>query len=297
MTQLRGTIIAAAVPLFLLGACAQTPGNTAAGAPVAGRESASAYPQGADDLVLRVESVGGFVPAERVAGALPTVSVYADGRVITDGPVPAIYPGPALPNLQVRTITPEQIQELVQQAGQAGVRNGADFGRPNVADAPSTRVTVVDGTGKQTVTVEALGEAQADDPRLTAPQRDARTKLTKYVGTLTSLSAGDGKPSPAAYDPERLAAIAKPWTEPGGGVPGQNPEKAWPGPALPGATLNANLGFGCVEVSGTQKDEVLTAAKSATMITPWSSGGKQWSITFRPLLPDEKDCATLKGDR
>jgi hypothetical protein len=290
--------MAAAVPLLVLTACAQTSGNTAAGAPASGStESAAAFPQGANELVLRTESTGGFMPIERVVGNLPSVSVYGDGRVITDGPVPAIYPGRALPNVQVQIISPEQVRQLVEQGLAAGVRTGADFGQPGVADAPATRVTVMTADGPQTVTAEALNEAQAQDPRLTPEQRAARTRLAKYVQTLTGLAGAQGMPAPVPYDAVEVAVLAHPWAQPGGGAPGKNPDQAWPGPALPGQVINENVGMGCVVVTGAEKDKVLAAAKSATAITPWTHGGKKWAISFRPLLPDEQGCAALKGDK
>ncbi|MFC7277152.1 hypothetical protein ACFQS1_24430 [Paractinoplanes rhizophilus] len=289
MTGLRGTLIAAAFPLLLITACAQTAGNHAAGASEpAASESAAA--SGSDDLVLRVESFGGFVPAEQNIGRIPTVSVYADGRLITQGPTTLIYPGEALPNIQEQLLTPEVVQDLVRRGAEAGVRNGADFGSPNIADAPYTRVTV----GDQSVNVMALGEAQANDPRLTQAQRDARTKLSAYVKQLQSLSSAEGVAKPVRYQPETLAALARKYVAPqDASLAG--PAKAWPGPALPGETLNENLGIGCVAVSGAEKDAVWKAAESATQITPWTSGGGKWSVTFRPLLPEETGCLALKG--
>jgi hypothetical protein len=291
MTRLRGTLLAAAVPLFLITACAQTAGNQAAGASDSAA-SAGASPSGADDLVLRVESFGGFVPAEQNIGRIPAVSVYADGRLITQGPTTMIYPGKALPNLQEQLLTPEFVQDLVRRGTAAGVRNGADFGSPNIADAPYTRVVV----GDQSVNVLALGEAQANDPRLTAAQRDARTKLSAYVKELQSLPSAEGVAKPVQYQPETLAALARKYVAPqDANLAG--PEKAWPGPALPGDTLYENLGIGCVAVTGAEKDTVWKAAESATQITPWTSGGGKWGVTFRPLLPEEKGCLALKGAR
>jgi hypothetical protein len=294
MTRLRGTLIAAAVPLFLLSACAQpsADGGSAA-SPGSGRESSAPYPQGADDLVLRTESFGGFVPPDRVVGSLPTVSVYADGRVITNGPVTAIYPGPALPNVQVQMITPELVKELVRQGSAAGVRAGTDFGRPNIADAPTTRVTVTGESGTQSVAVEALQEGRADDPMLTAGQRDARTKLATYVKKLADLPTAPGMATPVAYDAEALAVLARPWTSMNPADPPATGQ-AWPGPALPGTYLNPSFQIGCVVTTGADKDRVLAAAKTANVNTPWTVGKDKYLITFRPLLPDEKDCAVLK---
>lgn len=295
MTRLRGILLAAAAaPLLLTGACAQT-GTTGNAAGAAGSSSAAAGPlDDPDALVLRTESFGGFVPVEHVVGRIPEVSVYADGRVITQGPVPAIYPGPALPNLQVATIDQAAIGKLVREGLDAGVRTGADFGRPNVADAPSTRVTVVTAEGTQSVTAEALHEGQPDDPMLTAEQRAARTRLAAFVKKLQDLSGTGGQP----YDAAQLAALSRPWVDPGSTDLPKQTAKAWPGPALPGAVLNKDLGIGCVIVSGAQQDKVLAAAKDANALTPWTSDYKKWSVIFRPLLPDEKNgCAVVKAAR
>ncbi|GIM93087.1 hypothetical protein [Paractinoplanes toevensis] len=291
MTRLRGTLLAAAVPLFLISACAQTAGNSAAASPDSRSSSPAPY-GGADELVLRVESFGGFVPAEQNIGRIPAVSIYADGRMISEGPTTMQYPGPALPNLQEQLLTPEMVQDLVAKGKAAGVKNGADFGYPNIADAPSTRVVA----GDQSVSVVALSEAQASDPRLTEAQRTARTKLAAYVKTLRELSAAPGVAAAVAYQPAAVAALARVYVEPQADQP-KSPEVAWPGPALPGTSMNPGLGIGCVDVTGADTAKVLTAAKTATTITPWTSGNAKWSITFRPLLPEEKSCAALKGAR
>ena len=297
MTRLRGTLIAAAVPLILLGACARHTAGAgyASGAPSGDPESAPAASPGADELVLRTESYGGFVPADQNVGRLPTVSVYGDGRLISEGPVPAVYPGPAMPNVLVQRITPELVQELVREGLSAGVRNGTDLGRPGVADAPTTRVTVVTGGGRQIVTADGLSEAAADDPRLTAAQRQARAKIAAFEKKLSGLPAQQGLPQPTAYEPDRLAVFATPYTAPTG-LPA-SPAKAWPGPALPGSDVDAATKAGCVVVAGAQKDKVLAAAKNANAVTPWTAGSAKWRIVFRPLLPDESGCAAVKESR
>ena len=289
MTRLRGTLVAATVPLFLISACA---GNAPAGATdTQTTESAAASPQ-ADALVIRVESFGGFVPAEMNVGRIPAVSLYGDGRLITQGATTDIYPPRSLPNIQEQMLTPEFVQDLVRQGKEAGVRNGADFGSPNIADAPSTRVTV----GDQSVDVVALGEARPTDPRLSEAQRTARSKLSAYVKKLKDLPTAEGMTKPVAYQPAALAVLARKYVPPQAAEPATKPQ-AWPGPALPGDMLNTNIGIGCVAATGADKDKVLAAAGSATVITPWTSGGSQWAITFRPLLPEEQGCAALKGVR
>ncbi len=66
---------------------------------------------------------------------------------------------------------------------------------------------------------------------------------------------------------------------------------AWPGPPLPGEPIAP--GVGCVVATGDQAAAVVEAATAATALTPWSDGGSTWSVTFRPLLPDETGCADL----
>ena len=297
MTRLRGTLIAAAVPLVvLLSACAQP---TAAGSPTGSvgsragspEEGTSAKSPRANDLVLRTETYGGFVAPDLVLGRFPQISVYGDGRVISEGPVPSIYPGPALPNIQVSMITPELIQHLVQEGLTAGVRNGADLGQPGVADAPTTRVTVVTAGGKQVVTINALSEAPSNDRRLTADQRDARTRIAAYVKKLGALPS----PRSTAYQPTSVVVFAAPWTKPANGpVP---KAVAWPGPSLPGTDIDSATKAGCVAVTGDQTPTVLAAAKGANALTPWTTGSSKWRVVFRPLLPDENGCAAVKATR
>ena len=67
-------------------------------------------------VVLRVEYVGGFVAPSSLVSRLPRYSLYADGRLITDGPVDLRYPGPALPNVQVQQLDAATVQALADRA-------------------------------------------------------------------------------------------------------------------------------------------------------------------------------------
>jgi hypothetical protein len=94
---IRGVLRPAAAVAVLLGVagCAERDGTAASTS-----TTPTVVPAAAVGLVLRAEYTGGFISPSVLVGRLPIVSVYADGRVITEGPVEAIFPGPALPNVQ-----------------------------------------------------------------------------------------------------------------------------------------------------------------------------------------------------
>ncbi|WIM93652.1 hypothetical protein ACTOB_005637 [Actinoplanes oblitus] len=290
MTRTRGLLTAAAIPLILMAGCARP--DSAGSAGTTADPITESAPTGDPTVLVRIGQEGGFVPTSYRFGRLPDVTVYADGRVISNGPVPAIAPGPALPNLQLRRITPEQASKWAADAIAAGVRNGADLGSPGVADVPDTVITATSGGQTATVRVTALHQAQPNDPNLTAAQQAARKKLAGYVDDLNAFTTESGSPGPDAYVPASLAALAQEYVAADDGLT-QKPQD-WPGPALPGAELAPSTGLHCVSVDGADKDRLWAAAGKANMRTPWVSGGKQWQVTFRPLLPDETGgCAAL----
>jgi hypothetical protein len=290
MTRTRGLLTAAAVPLILMAGCARPSEAGSTADPITESAPASA---GDATVLVRIAQEGGFVPAGYAYGRLPDVTVYADGRVISNGPVPAIAPGPALPNLQVIKITPERARQWADDAVKAGVKSGADLGAPGVADIPDTVLTATSGGKTETVRVTALHQAQPNDPNLTTAQQAARKKLAAYADALNEFTAGTTSPAPEAWKPATLAALAQRYVAADDGLK-QSPQD-WPGPALPGPELSPGTGLHCVAVSGAAKDKLWEAAGKANLRTPWISGGKQWQVTFRPLLPDETGgCAALK---
>lgn len=290
MTIARGVrAVAAAWLLLLVAACAQENSGASDGA------GAPADPVDAEAVALRVDYTGGYVTPGTLAARLPLVSVYGDGRVITEGPQTLQYPGPALPNLQVQRISAADVDKLVDRAVDAGVGAAGDLGQPQIADATSTRFTVVTAGGTKTTEVYALAEAAADTA-LTENQRASRAKLQDLLAALTDLPTTLGSAVGAAepYTPVALAAIAAPWVAADTNLDKQ-PEVAWPGPALPGDSLGAGLNTGCATVTGDATAKVLTAATKANAITPWTSGGKRWTVHLRPMLPDESGCADIQG--
>src|SRR5262245_38353160 len=96
------------LPVLLLAACAQQPAS-----PGSSDQGGARTDYAPDEVVLRVEYIGGFVAVQTLATRLPFLTVYGDGRVITEGPQILIYPGPALPNVLERRIGAGDLNRLV----------------------------------------------------------------------------------------------------------------------------------------------------------------------------------------
>ncbi|SMO84184.1 hypothetical protein SAMN06273567_105187 [Geodermatophilus aquaeductus] len=263
---------------LVLAACAQEGAD--AGSP---SSSSAPLPSG---LVLQVAYTGGFTSPEELATRLPLVSVYGDGRVLTQGPQIEIWPSPALPNVQVQRVDEATVRDLVGRAVEAGVAEDGDLGEPPVADAPTTRFTLTTDEGTTVREVYAL--AETPDDTLTAEQAEARARLRDLQDELTGLTAGPAEP----YVPQTVAAVVAPHR--GGDPELPQPDVAWPGPALPGTPIGP--GISCVSATGQQAADVLATAASANALTPWTTpDGARWSVTFRPVLPHESGCADLGG--
>jgi hypothetical protein len=282
------------VAVLLLTACGESSDST--DDLVATPEPAG--PGTADGLVLRVELTGGFTTPAMLAARVPTVSVYGDGLVLSEGAQIAIWPAPALPNIQAGRISRDDVQRLVNLAQEAGVTSEPDLGQPPVADATSTRFTLVTADGTSVLEALALTDLDGGADQLDAAQQEARTKLRTLLDQLTDLPGtlgADAVTEEGAYKPSALAIYAEPYVAPGEDAP-QQPELAWPGPALPGEPMGAS-GLTCLTASGAEAGAVLDAAKAANSATPWTDRQKRWSVTLRPLLPDETSCSDVSGSR
>ncbi|RJK94885.1 hypothetical protein [Vallicoccus soli] len=273
------------VTAALAAGCGSTT-TTSGASPGAGEEPAPGP-------VLRVDATGGFTSPQELAARLPLLVVEADGTAHTSAAVPAVYPGPALRPVATGTLPAEQVDRLVQALLDAGVGGDPDLGEPPVADATTTRVTLRHEGREHVLEAYALAEAVAPDPALTAEQQDARARLAAAVEEAAAAVQGAAT---SPYEPAAVAALVAP-VPPGPADPavGARTPVPWPGPALPGEPLGEGVEGGCVVARGAQADAVLDAAADADALTPWTSGGAEWSVVLRPLLPGEEGCADLTG--
>jgi hypothetical protein len=157
------------------------------------------HPVGADEVVLRIAYEGGFVPVDVAFQNLPAVLVTGDGRLITQGPQIAIYPGPLLPNMQVRTISDAGIQELLQLAAEHGLLTEREYENPtNIADAPDTVVTIAANGEVYEHRAYALGLGGGPDGGETSEPREA---LASFVEEVTGTWMFEENPELGAEQP------------------------------------------------------------------------------------------------
>lgn len=160
-----------------------------------------AHPTGPDDVVIEYTELSGFTTREYAFQQPPVVLISGDGRVFTTGPQIAIYPGPALPNIQVGTITEEAVQQLLSIADEAGLFADIDYTEESlVADAATATVTInVDGT-PWVHSAYALG---IDVPGVTlSPEREALREFTAQLTDLAGTVGADQLGPVDAFVPE-----------------------------------------------------------------------------------------------
>ncbi|HZP89633.1 MAG TPA: hypothetical protein VFC04_01405 [Actinomycetota bacterium] len=278
-TRLCAAILALAVAS---GACAR--------GTVSGRSGGLEHPAGGS-LVLRVETGGGFIAPQSTLGQVPEFSLFGDGRIITPGAQPAIYPGPALPNLLVQQVNEDGIQAILEGAREAGLLGpDARYDAPCISDQATTTFTVVADGRTHVVSAYALGNDSCN-----GQDAGARARLATFrarLGDLASWLPRGSIGQQSAYEPTEMRIYVQPLVPSAGQTLEQQPID-WPlaQPLATFGTPDPTLPeLRCGVVRGDDLTALLPDARRANQLTPWRSGGSEYSLVFRPLLPDEHGC-------
>lgn len=251
-------------------------------------------PADPDAVVLRVEVTGGFVPYGYLLTELPVFTLYADGRVITQGPIAEIYPGPLMPNLLIRTLSTDDVDVIVEAARAAGLDGpDASYDVTNIADAATTVFTLTIDGETHRISAYALFEDPLGDPTLDEEARAGRDRLNELQRQLGDLEALLGHPIPAeepfAADAARLFA-----TDQLSDAPPDLTRQVLPWPVsfdpMDGEPVGYDDAFRCLLVEGADYAEILPVLESANALTVWERDEDRYALIVRPLLPDESGC-------
>jgi hypothetical protein len=258
--------------------------------------SPSGKPLDPDQVIFRVGWDGGFVTAESLLGRLPIIVVYADGRVISQGPQIAIYPGPLLPNLQEHTLSAAAVDRLIELARDKDLLKSIHYDFPGIADAPDTVLEInLDGKGYR-VSAYALAEAGGDmgDAGLNAAAVEGRAALREFIDALTGIPAADFVDEEHPFTIEGLRIYAgKAVIVPNSELPGEQPAIDWPLEDLATAgeaVANSPIDVRCQVVEGDDLPTVLPLLQAANTLSTFRSESELYSFTVRPLLPGETGC-------
>lgn len=273
---------AACAPAAPSQAPAPTAGPTGAPSPTATPVSDGIqHPTGATDILLRMESGGGFAPIDFFATAAPSFTLYGDGTVVFKDPT-AQMPEPAgnvnrLAPFQTIRLDEVGIQALLADAigrGGLGIAAGPYTGQG--ADLPTTSFTITADGRTKVVSVTPLSP---DMHSQNVPIVTALAGLAERLDGFAGVVAGERVYAPPAYrgilmsiDQAFAPVIPWPWADiaPADFVAGENTFLLL---------------------------RTMTPAEAAALAIPSIEGGvtglnlqkgtKLYSLGLRPLLPDE----------
>ena len=271
-----------------------SPAPSAGGSPEA---SPGSSPAAAAQLILRITSEGGFIGPAASLNAIPEVSVYADGRIMTPGAVDAIYPAPLLPAVAVRDVGASGAAAIVAAIRAAGL-DKTSTANPGVPGDFGTTVFTVNLDGATVVTRLVLGNgglpgqpghpgAGSPDPAAAAAA-DLVSRLEDLNDTWGAASAPASVLAPTAY-----RIFVAPGAPASDGTTSPEPAVAWPlNPSLDkfGAPANPDRGIAGLRqgaVFGSDAATLGPILATANAQTPFMSAGMLYTLYVRPLLPDE----------
>lgn len=248
---------------------APTPAPEATAVPDAPPESAG--------VLAALFTGGGFTPVDVALASFPQLVIYTDGTVYR--PTQDLgFPVPLTAPLERLQLTPEQVTSIeALLAASPVLGDEADFGSPNLADAPSTTLSTFTDRAR-IVSVYALG--LDDDLGETANESRAQfAALLDDIAAVVDEAAAGAQPA--------LPPAAAVLSFPGLAVQEDAPVRDWPIGALPEPVAG---GTACVIVTGDELATLWEAAGDATTATPWRIDGQVTAVAVRPVYPHEDVC-------
>jgi len=167
------------------------------------------------------------------------------------------------------------------------------MGQMGVADAATTVFVLQAGGKTHRVSAYALGMEGPQQPGQSDAMwrmRRALQHLVQQLGDLDTLVPAGSLGPDHTYEGTSARLYVAPY-QPDAQLP-QTPV-VWPLDAPLagfGAPASAMGDARCGVVNGDDWTAVRPLAAQADQLTPWTSDGKRYAITFRPLLPDETGC-------
>jgi hypothetical protein len=276
---------------------ASAPGSVAPSSIPSGSEPPASPATATPTVFLKVTSEGGFINPAATLNALPIVEVLTDGRILTPGAVAAIAPAPLLPTVDVRDAGAKGATAILAAIQQAGLDRPA-AGEPAIPGDLGTTifsVTIDDETIDTRLAGGGPGVGGPGGPGVGGsadPGRAAAFALLDRLVDPTEAWGNASAPIASRYVPAGYRVFVIP------GAPSSDPAAVQPPVAWPLSTPLDAFGTAAVPdrgIAGLRQGVVLGADAAtlgpilarATAETTFTSGGRSWTLSVRPLLPDE----------
>ncbi len=243
---------------------------------------------GNDDLPLfMITYEGGFASPTMLASLGPAYVMTIDGRLILQGPLVAVYPGPLVPHYQVveaADLLPD-LQEILARIGIAEITEEIDDSGQMI-DASTTVLTYFDenGTHRYGAPPMAFDGGGEQDPRAAA--------LSDLLLTLESAAYIDGS-AWSDFTSDRWQVVLN-----GDFLPDAGPDEGLEFEIRPYPLATAVADFEhtsfdlpCTILDGEEAAAAADEFLTATQLTVWDTGTEQVQLAARPLLPGEAGCS------
>ena len=292
-TRLAKAVVLTAAILLVVG-CGSGPSpspvsSTHPTAPATPSPSPSTAPA---QLLLKVTTEGGFINPSATLAALPSVAVYADGRILTPAVV-AADPPPLLTPIDVRDVGPAGATAILAAIRAAGLDKASSAGPGIPGDSGTSVFTAVVDGATTTTRFSGGGQPVPGRPGQSGGGDPAQAAALGLLARLTDPSENWG--STAAHQSTFVPLGYRVYVGPGVTTPGASDQPAIPWPLVTPLDTFGTAAVPDRGVAGLRQGVVLGAdaalltpvLHSANALSTFSSGGKSHSLWVRPLLPDE----------
>jgi hypothetical protein len=222
-------------------------------------------PRDPDAVALRIRFVSGMGEGPGMPRPVPAVTVYGDGRIITEGYDLSTTPGRSV--VRDARLTREAYRQAYRDARVAGLATSRTY---------ESDAQIVDGG---LTVVELRSGGRLHETTLHAGAIGPRPWLIdRLVKGLRKVRRSDLVRPAVEYRPARMAITA--WRPEKTSYGTIKEERPWP---------LRPLTEGCAVLTGTEAREALRLAASAESVG-WHSGPHVYLVRFLPLLPEERTC-------
>ena len=269
---------------LLLAACGTTGGAATTVAATTDTSPAQTTLPAAEDVVLVVEDVGGFVPIEFALGRGPRYVLTGDGRLIFQGPMIEIFPQPLWPNYQVRQLTEDELDLVMDAITRHRDRPDHRRGGRQLGQHHRRRVDHGD---------HLLRRPGSSTASRSTPSTSGKGKANRCSGLPGWCGFSTEWPPPRAMSPSsspRAVQVIAQEAEPTGDefeqvvdFPIDEDPATWD-------DLAGQQGIKCASFEGEDAQALVERFREANQATLFEAGDTTWRCLPSPLLPGEEPC-------